>query len=189
MRTELVRCQWCQGDELYMRYHDEEWGVPLHEDRKLFEFIVLEGAQAGLSWITVLRKRQAYKQAFDNFDFNEVAGYGERKIKNLLNNPGISSGTSLKSARRSGMPRRLLKSGRNSARSITTSGGLLTVNPYRTTGKSCHNYRQKPRYRIKSRKISNNGVSTSSAPPLPTRTCKPPAWSTITRRTAFGTRR
>ena len=89
MRTELVRCQWCQGDELYMRYHDEEWGVPLHEDRKLFEFIVLEGAQAGLSWITVLRKRQAYKQAFDNFDFNEVAGYGERKIKNLLNNPGI----------------------------------------------------------------------------------------------------
>ncbi len=89
MKTELVRCQWCQGDELYMRYHDEEWGVPLHEDRKLFEFIVLEGAQAGLSWITVLRKRQEYKQAFDNFDFNEVAGYGESKIKNLLNNPGI----------------------------------------------------------------------------------------------------
>lgn len=89
MKTGLVRCSWCLGDKLYQRYHDKEWGTPLHNDRKLFEFLVLEGAQAGLSWITVLKKRQAYKQAFDNFDFNKVAGYDERKIKSLLNNPGI----------------------------------------------------------------------------------------------------
>ena len=89
MKTGVIRCRWSQGDELYRRYHDDEWGVPLHNDRKLFEFLVLEGAQAGLSWITVLKKRPAYQQAFDNFDFNKVAEYGERKIKSLLDNPGI----------------------------------------------------------------------------------------------------
>ena len=89
MNTDLVRCRWSQGDELYRRYHDEEWGVPLHDDGKLFEFLVLEGAQAGLSWSTVLKKRPAYQQAFDNFDFNKVAGYDESKIESLLNNLGI----------------------------------------------------------------------------------------------------
>ena len=84
-----VRCIWCLGDELYLSYHDEEWGAPLHDDQKLFEFLVLEGAQAGLSWITVLKKRPAYQQAFDNFDFTRVAEYDERKIRNLLHNPGI----------------------------------------------------------------------------------------------------
>ena len=85
----MKRCEWCEGDALYTSYHDKEWGVPIHSDRKLFEYLILEGAQAGLSWITVLRKRQAYRQAFDNFDFNKVATYKERKIKTLLNNPGI----------------------------------------------------------------------------------------------------
>ncbi len=85
----MNRCEWAGDDPLYQRYHDREWGVPVHSDRKLFEFIILEGAQAGLSWLTVLKKRQAYRQAFDKFDFNKVAKYNERKIKQLLNNPGI----------------------------------------------------------------------------------------------------
>ena len=83
------RCTWPGEDPLYIRYHDREWGIPIHSDRKLFEFLILEGAQAGLSWITVLKKRPDYRKAFDNFDFNKVARYKERKIKQLLNNPGI----------------------------------------------------------------------------------------------------
>lgn len=89
MRSKIKRCGWCGNDPLYIKYHDTEWGVPLHSDRKLFEFLILEGAQAGLSWITILKKRQAYRKAFDNFDFNKVACYNKRKIQQLLNNPGI----------------------------------------------------------------------------------------------------
>ncbi|MBF8269463.1 MAG: DNA-3-methyladenine glycosylase [Gammaproteobacteria bacterium] len=85
----IKRCRWAGTDPVYIRYHDREWGVPVHSDRKLFEFLVLEGAQAGLSWITVLRKRQAYREAFDNFDFNKVAAYGESKVRQLLDNAGI----------------------------------------------------------------------------------------------------
>ena len=83
------RCEWAGSDPLYVRYHDREWGVPVYSDRKLFEFLVLEGAQAGLSWITVLRKRPAYRQAFERFDFHRVATYDERRIVELLGNPGI----------------------------------------------------------------------------------------------------
>ena len=83
------RCSWCGDDSLYIRYHDKEWGVPDHNDRKLFEFLILEGAQAGLSWITILRKREAYRKAFDNFNFNKVANYNERKIQSLLKDEGI----------------------------------------------------------------------------------------------------
>ncbi len=83
------RCSWCGDDPLYVKYHDKEWGVPVHSDRKLFEFLILEGAQAGLSWITVLRKRQAYRDAFDRFDFNKIARYNESKISRLLENEGI----------------------------------------------------------------------------------------------------
>jgi len=83
------RCSWCGDDPLYVRYHDQEWGVPVYNDRKLFEFLILEGAQAGLSWITVLRKRQAYRESFDGFDFNKIAAYKEHKLQLLLENPGI----------------------------------------------------------------------------------------------------
>ena len=83
------RCGWCGDDELYVRYHDEEWGVPLRDDRALFEFLVLEGAQAGLAWITVLRKRDGYRRAFDNFDPGKVARYTDRKLQRLLDNPRI----------------------------------------------------------------------------------------------------
>ena len=86
---ELSRCSWCGDDELYMQYHDEEWGRPLFDDQKLFEFLILEGAQAGLSWITVLRKRENYREAFDDFDPSKIAKYNKRKISQLLDNEGI----------------------------------------------------------------------------------------------------
>jgi len=82
------RCAWAKGD-LYIAYHDQEWGVPVHDDRLLFEFLILEGAQAGLSWITILKKRENYREAFDNFDATKIARYGPRKIHQLLANPGI----------------------------------------------------------------------------------------------------
>ena len=83
------RCAWSGTDPLYMEYHDREWGVPLHDDRKLFEMLTLEGMQAGLSWITILKKREAFREAFDRFDPARVARYDGRKIRELLQNPGI----------------------------------------------------------------------------------------------------
>jgi DNA-3-methyladenine glycosylase I len=87
--VELVRCHWASGSELTMRYHDEEWGVPAHDDRTLFEFLILEGAQAGLSWETILNKRENYRAAFDQFDPGRVAAYDRRKMQRLLKDPGI----------------------------------------------------------------------------------------------------
>jgi DNA-3-methyladenine glycosylase I len=84
------RCQWCAGgNDLYVEYHDREWGVPLHDDRALFEFLVLEGAQAGLSWSTILNKREGYRQAFAGFDPQQVARFGDKRIEKLLQDPGI----------------------------------------------------------------------------------------------------
>ena len=84
-----TRCWWCGDDELYQSYHDTEWGVPVHDDRLLFEFLCLEGAQAGLSWITILRKRDNYRRAFDNFDAHRIARFDDDKIAALLQDPGI----------------------------------------------------------------------------------------------------
>ena len=86
-----IRCGWstAQNDPLYIRYHDEEWGVPLHDDNKLFEFLVLEGAQAGLSWLTVLRKREGYRKAFENFSPGAVANFNGERIKRLTKDPTI----------------------------------------------------------------------------------------------------
>lgn len=83
------RCDWCGDDPLYQHYHDHEWGVPSYDDPTLFEFLLLEGAQAGLSWITILRKRENYRAAFDQFDPEKIARYSPRKIEKLLLNPGI----------------------------------------------------------------------------------------------------
>jgi DNA-3-methyladenine glycosylase I len=86
----LIRCDWVPADnDLYIEYHDKEWGVPVYDDRLLFEFLVLEGAQAGLSWLTILRKRDNYRRAFDNFDPTKVAAYGEEKIAELMADAGI----------------------------------------------------------------------------------------------------
>ena len=87
--TDPTRCPWATNDPLYLAYHDEEWGVPVHDDRTLFEFLLLEGAQAGLSWITILRKRDAYRRAFANFDPAAVAAFDEDQIAALLADPGI----------------------------------------------------------------------------------------------------
>ncbi len=83
------RCWWCGEDQLYQQYHDLEWGVPVYDDRLLFEFLCLEGAQAGLSWITILRKRENYRRVFDNFDASKIARYQDKKIAALLQDPGI----------------------------------------------------------------------------------------------------
>lgn len=83
------RCTWCGEDPLYVKYHDEVWGKPCHDERMLFEMLILEGAQAGLSWITILRKREHYRKAFDNFDVAKIARYTERDIERLMNDAGI----------------------------------------------------------------------------------------------------
>ena len=89
VRKAVTRCRWCGDDPLYVAYYDEEWGVPVHDDRLLFEMLVLEGAQAGLSWLTILRKREAYRRAFDHFDARTIADYKARKLRELMNDAGI----------------------------------------------------------------------------------------------------
>jgi DNA-3-methyladenine glycosylase I len=84
-----LRCPWCSDDPLYVAYHDNEWGVPLHDDRRLFEFLILEGAQAGLSWLTILRKRENYRRAFVEFDAEQIARFSEADVERLLADPGI----------------------------------------------------------------------------------------------------
>ena len=84
-----TRCTWCGNDPLYVKYHDEEWGVPVYDDAKLFEFLILETFQAGLSWITVLRKRENFRKAFDNFDYHKIANYTDSKFQELLLDAGI----------------------------------------------------------------------------------------------------
>ncbi|WP_448701567.1 DNA-3-methyladenine glycosylase I [Mucilaginibacter sp. AW1-3] len=87
--NELIRCRWCGTDPLYMKYHDEEWGKEVHDDKILFEFLLLEGAQAGLSWITILRRRENYRKAFADFDVEKVAKFNEKDVERLLNDEGI----------------------------------------------------------------------------------------------------
>lgn len=89
METELKRCSWCGNDPLYSKYHDEEWGKPVHDDHVLFEFLILEGAQAGLSWITILRRRESYRKAFAGFDVHKVAAFNQDDVDRLMNDAGI----------------------------------------------------------------------------------------------------
>jgi len=89
MKTDLIRCHWCGNDPLYIKYHDEEWGKPVDDDKILFEFLILEGAQAGLSWITILRRREGYRKAFADFDVEKVAAFTEVDTERLMNDSGI----------------------------------------------------------------------------------------------------
>lgn len=89
MKKNSPRCPWAGNDPLYIKYHDEEWGVPVYDDKTLFEFLILETFQAGLSWITILRKRENFRKAFDNFDYRKIALYDQTKIDNLLSDTGI----------------------------------------------------------------------------------------------------
>ena len=88
-KSNLIRCAWVSDDPLYVAYHDREWGVPVHDDRTLYEFLILEGAQAGLSWITILKKRENYRRALDGFDVHKIARYDAAKVRALLADPGI----------------------------------------------------------------------------------------------------
>lgn len=89
MSTQPLRCSWCGNDPLYIKYHDEEWGKPVHNDHTLFEFLILEGAQAGLSWITILRRRENYRKAFAGFDVKKVAAFTEKDVERLMQDEGI----------------------------------------------------------------------------------------------------
>ncbi|OCA73578.1 DNA-3-methyladenine glycosylase I [Chryseobacterium arthrosphaerae] len=86
---EKIRCGWCEKDDLYRKYHDEEWGRPVYDDETIFEFLILESFQAGLSWYTILSKRENFRKAFDNFDYRKMAAYSDQKTEELMNNPGI----------------------------------------------------------------------------------------------------
>jgi len=102
--ADMIRCQWCGSDPLYIAYHDEEWGIPVHDDRSLFEFLILEGAQAGLSWLTILKKRDNYRRAFHNFDCDRIGNYTETDVRLLLADSGIvrnrlKIGSAIKNAR------------------------------------------------------------------------------------------
>ena len=107
-----TRCAWCTSDPLYLRYHDKEWGVPVHDERRLFEMLILEGAQAGLSWLTILKRREGYRAAFDCFDAKKIARYDAKKIAALMENPGIIRNhlRKLKCLRRFHPPHRLRNS-------------------------------------------------------------------------------
>ena len=86
---EKIRCGWCEKDDLYRKYHDEEWGTPVYDDDKIFEFLILESFQAGLSWYTILSKRENFRKAFDNFDYKKIARYSDKKVEKLMQDPGI----------------------------------------------------------------------------------------------------
>lgn len=87
--NQTIRCGWCEKDDLYRKYHDEEWGKPVYDDETIFEFLVLESFQAGLSWYTILKKRENFEKAFDNFDYQKIAKYADKKIEKLMNDEGI----------------------------------------------------------------------------------------------------
>ena len=89
MSRETIRCKWCLSDPLYIKYHDDEWGVPVYDDKKLFEFLILENFQAGLSWLTILKKREAFRQALDEFNYKVIANYSNEKLKLLANDSSI----------------------------------------------------------------------------------------------------
>jgi len=89
MSRQIIRCQWAKNNDLYIEYHDKEWGVPIYDDQKIFEFLLLETFQAGLSWITILKKRDNFRRAFDNFDYQKVANYSNEKLENLRKDSGI----------------------------------------------------------------------------------------------------
>ena len=129
-----LRCPWATTEPA-IAYHDKEWGVPVHDDRLLFEFLILEGAQAGLSWITILKKRENYRKAFDRFRAEKIARYGARDVKRLLGNEGIVRNR-LKIAARSRTRRRFSLCAKNSGRSTLTYGASSAANRSRIAGES-----------------------------------------------------
>ena len=172
---ELKRCQWPGQDPLYLAYHDEEWGVPLHEDNRLFEMIVLEGMQSGLSWITILRKREAFRTAFHGFDPLRVSTFDQREIEKLLLNPGIIRNR-LKLEATVANARATIrvqeKYGSLDSFLWRTVEGKPVINRWKVTAK----LRQRPRYPRHWLKNAKKRAFNSSARRLHTLSCKPSAW-------------
>ncbi len=128
-----LRCNWCRKNALYEHYHDHEWGQPLYDDQQLFEFLLLEGAQAGLSWITILQKRENYRLAFDNFEAKKIALYSKRGNKNYYKTPELYA-TSSKLRLLLKMPRPTSQLCKSTEALKITSGSLLVASPYKTIG-------------------------------------------------------
>ena len=139
------RCKWCEKDPLYIKYHDTEWGVPVHDDQKLFECLLLETFQAGLSWITVLRKRENFRKAFDHFDYHKIALYDEGKIQELLQDTGIVR-NKLKVRATVSNAKAFWKYKKNLAHLINIYGLLSTENPFKTNGQQRKSFRPQQRF-------------------------------------------
>lgn len=149
---EKKRCSWAGDIPIYIDYHDNEWGRPVHDDNKLFEMLILEGMQAGLNWITVLKKREAFREAFDGFDPDKVALYGEEKIQELLANEGIIRNR-LKVNAAVTNAKAFWKYRKNMEALINLYGHMWIILRLRTIGRRWRRYRPQLRYRIKSAKI------------------------------------
>ena len=179
-----IRCSWAGSDPLYLHYHDTEWGVPVHDDRLLFEMLTLEGAQAGLSWSTILQKRENYRAAFDNFEPAIVAQYGEAKIAELLDNPGIvRNRLKIRAAVRNAQAYLKVQEefGTFDAYIWQFVGGEPIINSWASL-------EEIPAQTIQSAKMSQELKSAASplwAPPSVMLLCRPWAWSTTIPSTAF----
>ena len=179
--AEPKRCAWAGTDPRMIAYHDEEWGVPVHDDRLLFEFLILEGAQAGLSWQTILNKRDGYREAFADFDPARVARFDRRRVERLLTNAGIVrnrlkiESTVEQCARVS--RRRSASIGSFDRFVWSFVGGAPRINRWRSVSRRSRAHAASPtRYRRRSR----SAASASSARRSATRSCRRRAWSTIT---------
>jgi DNA-3-methyladenine glycosylase I len=174
----LVRCPWPKEDPLYVAYHDDEWGVPEFDDRALFEKLVLDGFQAGLSWITILRKRDNFRRAFNDFEPEKIARYPKRKIESLMKDAGIvRNRAKIEGAVSSA--RAWLKIMENGPASLIFCGTTSTASHNKTNSARPSRCRRKLHCRKKYRRNWLDRVSNSSAPPSSTHSCKPSGWSTI----------
>ena len=170
------RCSWVSINNLLMlQYHDREWGVPVHDDRKHFEFLVLEAAQAGLSWSIVLKKREGYRRAFSEFDPERVARYTENRIEKLTLNPAIiRNRMKIKAAVRNAQR---FSQFRKSWEVLTPiAGGSSMDDPRSTVGRQCGRFRRPQVNRTRLARISNAGDSASLVRPSSMRTCRRSAW-------------
>jgi DNA-3-methyladenine glycosylase I len=177
-----TRCAWCGTDPLYMAYHDHEWGKPERDPHRLFELLILESFQAGLSWITILRKRDHFRAAFQGFDPAVVATWGEPEVTRLLQDPGI--------VRHRGKIEGTIRGAQAFLRIEAREGFspfLWSFAPPPAPGPpACPRCPPRPRNPRRCQRRSRPRASTSSAPPSPTPSCRPPAWSTTTSPPATG---
>ena len=174
-----MRCPWPGEDPLYLAYHDNEWGVPEYDDRALYEKLILDGFQAGLSWITILRKRDNFRRAFDDFEPSKIARYNTRKIHALMNDVGI--------VRNRAKIEGAIASAKSYLKIMEEGPGFSKLlwdfvdgRPGSTSSRRPRAYRPRRRCRCRFRRSFRRTASSSSAPPSSMPSCRRPAWSTIT---------